>query len=74
MGVFFYGCATLDGYLAAKDHRAILGNIEKSSAVRESQDRVVVLDGRQPACVLRLVLQSPSSFPFFSLFPRIALI
>lgn len=35
---------------------------------------VVVLGGRQPACVLRLVLQSPSSLPFFSLFLGTALV
>ena len=48
--------------------RALLKNTEKSSAVRKLHGCVVVLDGRQPACVLRLALQSPSSLPFFSLF------
>ncbi len=33
-------------------------NHEKRSAVQESQGRVAVLDGRQPACVLRLALRS----------------
>ena len=53
--------------------RAFLKNTEKSSAARESHGRVVVLDGRQPVCVLRLALRSPSSLPFFSLFSRTAL-
>ena len=35
---------------------------------------VVVLDGRQPACVLRLALQSPALLPFFALFPWIAIV
>ncbi|WP_300690024.1 hypothetical protein, partial [uncultured Oscillibacter sp.] len=33
-------------------------NHEKRSAIQESQGRVAVLDGRQPACVLRLALRS----------------
>ena len=44
--------------------RAVPKNTEKSSAIRKSQDCVVVLDGHQPARVLCLVLQSPSSLPF----------
>ena len=52
---------------------AIRENTAGSSAVRESYGCVVVLDGRQPACVLRLALQSPSSLPFPALFPRIAI-
>ena len=37
--------------------RAAPENHEKRSAVQESQGRVVVLDGRQPACVLRLAMR-----------------
>lgn len=44
---------------------AIHGNTAKSSAARELHGCVVVLDGRQPACVRRLALQSPPSPPFF---------
>ena len=38
--------------------RAAPKNKEKRSAVQESQGRIAVLDGRQPACVLRLALDS----------------
>ena len=38
--------------------RAAPKNHEKRSAVQESQGRAAVLDGRQPACVLRLALRS----------------
>ena len=41
-------------------------NNEKRSAVPESQGRVVVLDGRRPACVLRHVLRFMPTLPFFS--------
>ena len=54
--------------------RAIPQNTEKSPAAQELHGCVVVLDGRHPACVLRLALQSLSSFPFFSLFLGIALV
>lgn len=43
-------------------------NNEKSSAVQESQGRIVVLDGRQTACVLRLALRSLPSLPFLMIF------
>ena len=46
--------------------RAAPKNHEKRSAVQESQGRAAVLDGRQPACVLRLALRSLPSLPFFS--------
>ena len=53
--------------------RAAPKNHEKRSAVQESQGRAAVLDGRQPACVLRLALRSLPSLPFFSLFLGTAL-
>ena len=43
---------------ASRTFRAAPKNKKKCSAVPESQCRVVVLDGRQPACVLRLALPS----------------
>ena len=46
--------------------RAAPKNKEKRSAVQESQGRVAALDGRQPACVLRLALRFLPSLPFFS--------
>ena len=53
--------------------RAVPRNHEKRSAVQESQGRAAVLDGRRPACVLRLALRSLPLFPFFSLFLGTAL-
>ena len=50
---------------AAQSLRAAPQNHEKRSAVQESQGRVAVLDGRQPACVLRLAQRSLSSLLFF---------
>ena len=44
--------------------RAVSRNHEKRSAVQESQGRAAGLDGRRPACVLRLALRSLPLFPF----------
>ena len=44
--------------LLCPSFRAAPKNHEKRSAVQESQGRVAVLDGRQPAFVLRLALRS----------------
>ena len=49
-----------------KQSRAAPQNKEKRSAVPESQGRVAVHDGRQPACVLRLALPSLPALPVFS--------
>ena len=53
--------------------RAAPKNHEKRSAVQESQGRAAVLDGRQPACVLRLALRSLPPLPFLSFFLGTAL-
>ena len=52
---------------------AIQTNIKTSSALRLAHDVVVVLDLRQQACVLRLVLHQPQSPPFVPLFIWIAI-
>ena len=52
---------------------AIQTNIKTSSALRLAHDVVVVLDLRQQACVLRLVLYQPQSPPFVPLFIWIAI-
>lgn len=51
MGVFFYGCATLDGYLAAKDHNLSwlyeTGTVEETGYEKFYQDMDVLLMGRR---------------------------
>ena len=77
-GYLDHPCLSPEELLRRKDLSVIIiairENTAKSSAVRESHGCVVVLDGRQPACVLRLALQSPSSLPFSALFPWIAIV
>ena len=53
------GCALLSSI-------AIIRIPGKSSGVQSAHGRVVVLGGRQPACVLRLALRALSSPPFLS--------
>ena len=44
-------------------HPKIMRNVQRS---RKRRARVAVLDGRQPACVLRPFLRSLSLLPFFT--------
>ena len=53
--------------------RAVPPNTEKRSAAQRPHSCAAVLDGLQPACILRLALRPLSPPSFFSLFPGTAL-
>ncbi len=55
-----------EAILRMNESIAIIRIPGKSSGVQSAHGRVVVLGGRQPACVLRLALHALSSPPFLS--------
>ena len=55
-----------EAILRMNESIAIIRIPGKSSGVQRAHGRVVVLGGRQPACVLRLALHALSSPPFLS--------